>query len=260
MPIPFTILDAFVTPVPGSGNAAAVCLLEEEMADAALQRIAAEFNLSETAFLRRDEVGWHIRWFTPGIEVDLCGHATLAAGGFLAAHFPEESAWKLHSRSGPLGVKRVGESFWLDFPSRPPRRLGADDPRTRAFPEAVAVADGGTMLLVELPDAAAVQAFPADHPDLARSAPVGVIITARAEEESPAAIVSRFFAPNAGIVEDPVTGSAHCLLAPWWAERIGREFTAWQASPRGGLLEVRLEGDRVHLGGQVRPFAQGELV
>ncbi|WP_119168629.1 PhzF family phenazine biosynthesis protein [Algihabitans albus] len=262
-------LDAFTDRVFG-GNPAAVVPLRAWLPDSRLQAIALENNLSETAFLvpRADEAGaYDLRWFTPAIEVDLCGHATLASGALLLDRLaPDLSAVRFHTRSGWLEVRRAPESFAggfaMDLPARPPQPLddgGAIADALGQSPLEVLRADKN---LAVLKDAAAVRAV---RPDLVKVAELegdGLIVTA-AGPDGPTACdyVSRYFAPHGGIPEDPVTGSAHCVLQPYWAARLGRDrLTARQVSARLGELVCELKGERVELLGRVAYYLEGRLV
>jgi PhzF family phenazine biosynthesis protein len=267
---PLLHVDAF-TAAPFAGNPAAVCFLDEARDARWMQSVAAEMNLSETAFLVPPASGdatdaWSLRWFSPSVEIDLCGHATLASAHALweTERIPHGSRARFDTRSGELGAARAGDLIELDFPAsslapvadadaapvRAAIGVDAQHPVLRTkFDYFVELADEGAVLAYE-PD---VVAFRSIH---AR----GVIVTAAAKR-SDADFVSRFFAPGAGIDEDPVTGSAHCALAPFWAARFGRtELTGYQASPRGGTVRVRVVGDRVMLGGHAVTVLRGELL
>ncbi len=237
-------IDAFAD-APFTGNPAAVCLLGDAVRDDAwMQNLAAEMNLAETAFLRKQDGDWSLRWFTPAVEVALCGHATLASAhalfeeGLLA---PDGTA-RFHTRSGVLTARHAGDQIELDFPAMVARRC---EP-----------ADGLIEALGMHPVSVARNEF--DY--LVGRIPVrGVIVTSRASTKG-FDFVSRFFAPGSGIDEDPVTGSAHCALAPYWAPRLGKtDFVAYQASPRGGVLRVALDGDRVRLAGRAVTVLRGDL-
>lgn len=255
-------VDAF-TDTPFRGNPAAVCLLDGPASAEWMQSVALEMNLSETAFLHPIDDGYSLRWFTPTVEVDLCGHATLASAHVLwqDGHLAPETMARFHTKSGLLTAERAGDWIELDFPATP-----AEVSEAPAGLEAALGAParwvGRTRFdyLVELESEAAVREV---QPDLARLGvlPVrGVMVTSRAAS-SEFDFVSRFFAPAAGVDEDPVTGSAHCALGPFWGERLGRsEMVAYQASRRGGVVRVRLEGERVKLGGQAVTTFRGELV
>jgi len=243
-------VDAF-TDRPFAGNPAAVVLLERWLPDALLQVIAAENSVPETAFLVPKGDDYHLRWFTPDVEVDLCGHATLAAAFVLCTrvHNGRRSV-TFHSQSGDLAVTRDGDEYTLDFPSRPP--VPADIPEglaeaMRCTPTEVLRARDW---LLVLEDAAAVRSLRPDMGALAALPDIfGVCVTAPGDLEG-LDFVSRFFAPSQGIPEDPVTGSAHSTLAPYWAARLGKQvLTARQLSRRSGELRCALVGDRVHLSG-----------
>lgn len=263
MGIPIFQVDAF-TEEPFRGNPAAVCLLSEPREAEWMQAVAAEMNLSETAFVYREQDGFRLRWFTPAIEVDLCGHATLASAhvlwevGWLA---PEEPA-RFHSRGGLLVARRRGEEIELDFPALPEEPVEGPAGLADALGAVPAYVGRSTYdFLVELDSEEALRAL---RPDFARlgalSGTRGFIVTARVTSEE-FDFVSRYFAPAAGIDEDPVTGSAHCCLGPFWGRRLGKEeLVAYQASARGGVVRVRLRGERVSLGGQAVTVMRGELL
>jgi len=255
-------IDAF-TDQPFRGNPAAVCLLDGERDAEWMQRVAAEMNLSETAFLRRQDGGWSLRWFTPAVEVDLCGHATLASAHALWGEGVDDAdVLRFHTRSGLLTATRNGDWIELDFPAMreeaveaPPELLAALGARDAAY-----VGRNQFDYLVELRSEDAVRALEPDHAVLRKLPVRGVIVTSRAANGE-YDFVSRFFAPGSGVDEDPVTGSAHTCLAPYWAPRLGKnEFLAYQASARGGVLRVRLDGERVKLGGRAVTVLRGELV
>lgn len=271
MSVPMLQIDAF-TAQPFAGNPAAVCLLERAAEDAWMQAVAAEMNLSETAFVvprgqgaRPD--GFDLRWFTPTVEVDLCGHATLASAHALweQGRLPASEPARFHTRSGELTCRKDGDWIWMDFPAKaalaaePPagliEGLGLDPAARPAL-----VARNQFNYLVVLESEAAIRALRPD-PARLRALPVrGVIVTARADGGGSYDFVSRFFAPAAGIDEDPVTGSAHCALAPYWCGRLGRKaLTGYQASRRGGTVRVEVKGERVLLGGQAVTVLRGEL-
>jgi PhzF family phenazine biosynthesis protein len=267
MPIPLLQVDAF-TAEPFAGNPAAVCLMSVPRDAAWMQNVAREMNLSETAFLHRmpapgggDEV-FGLRWFTPTVEVDLCGHATLAS-----AHALWQSKWIAHAavarfdtKSGRLTAERRGDWIELDFP--------ATIEQPAEPPDGLAGAIGASFLyvgksrfdyLVEVASEDVVRGLQPDFVRL-RTLPVrGVMVTSRATTAG-FDFVSRFFAPAAGVDEDPVTGSAHCCMTPFWSKRLGKlEMVARQVSARGGTVKVRLDGTRVKLGGQAVTVLRGEL-
>ena len=265
---PLFQVDSF-TAEPFAGNPAAVCLLGGEAADPGwMQRVATEMNMSETAFLRpQGEAGrYGLRWFTPTVEVDLCGHATLASAHVLWTEGLADPGLQLRfdTASGPLAARRDGDGvIWLDFPATPAAPVDPPAGLLEALGGAARwVGLGRLDYLVELEDEAGVRALAPDVRRLDGLGARGVIVTAPAEAAAGGYdFVSRFFAPGAGIDEDPVTGSAHCALGPYWAERLGRsELTGFQASRRGGQVRVDLRGDRVLLGGQAVTVLRGQLV
>ena len=263
MSSPLFVVDAFAAG-PFGGNPAAVVLADGRHPDAWLAAVAAELNLSETAFPRpRPDGTWDLRWFTPVVEVDLCGHATLATAHVLweTGRAPRGEPIRFRTRSGPL-VARLRPDGWieLDLPADPVRPVAAPAGLVGALGvEPVFVGSGTVNLLVELGAAADVHALDPDLAWLATSIPDGLIATARSDDPR-AAIVSRYFCPVAGIPEDPVTGSAHCALAPYWAPRIGPSFRALQASSRGGLLDVELRAERVAVSGAAVTVIAGTLL
>lgn len=264
MPSPLRQVDAF-TGSAFSGNPAAVCLLPAPADPAWMQAVAAEMNLSETAFLVPSGPGsWDLRWFTPSVEVDLCGHATLASAHVLWEEGLDGGAARLSfsTRSGALGACRAGDLIELDFPATPASDAAPPPDLLEGLGvSACRTATNGVDWLVEVDDEAAVRAVDPDGRRLRAIDCRGVVVTAPADATTPADFVSRFFAPGAGVDEDPVTGSAHCMLGPWWAERFGRsDLLAHQVSARGGELRVRVEGDRVALGGRAVTVLRGELL
>ncbi len=262
MPTPITIVDAF-TDKPFAGNPAAVCVLEADPERHWMQQVAREMNLSETAFLVPRGAEWALRWFTPTVEVDLCGHATLAAAHVLyetGRVEPRDTA-RFRTRSGNLTARREGRRIILDFPALPSAWADAPPDLAEALGvKPVQVAKYQFDFLVELPSEAAVRDL---TPDLARVALLparGLVVTAVATTPG-FDFVSRFFAPQSGVPEDPVTGSAHCALGPYWAERLGRtDLLAYQASARGGLVRVGVRGDRIDLAGDAVTVVRGELL
>jgi PhzF family phenazine biosynthesis protein len=259
-------VDAFADR-PFAGNPAAVCLLPEPREAAWMQDVAREMNLSETAFLQEQDGGWGLRWFTPAIEVELCGHATLASAHVLwqTGRLAAGETARFHTLSGVLTAEQRayqgGEWIELDFPARTAAAAVPPAGLLEAL-GAAAVFVGKTRYdyLVELRSEEAVRSCAPDPRRLASLPVRGVIVTARAAS-GPFDIVSRFFAPGSGVDEDPVTGSAHCSLGPYWAPRLGKEeILAYQASARGGVVRVRVEGERVKLGGQAVTILAGRLL
>ena len=263
MTLIITQVDAF-TNHPFCGNPAAVCVLEKAGDEAWMQAVAREMNLSETAFLVPRTDGYDLRWFTPAVEVDLCGHATLAAAHVLweSGALPADEEARFHSHSGLLKAKREGDWIYLDFPATP----AADAQAPPALVNALGVTPlytGKSALgdyLIEVDSEATVRATNPDFGLLAKVPARGVMVTSLSSDAG-FDFVSRFFAPRAGINEDPVTGSAHCCLGPYWEKRLGKKtLLAFQASARGGCVRVRVEDDRVVLGGQAVTVLRGELV
>ncbi len=249
-----TQVDSF-TDKPFAGNPAGVCILEKPRDEQWMRNVAREMNLAETAFLQpRGDGSFHLRWFTPAVEVDLCGHATLASGHVLweTGRLRADEPAHFHTRSGLLTCNRSGTWIEMDFPATPPTPI---DPPVGLF-EALGI-DGARYVgrsrfdgFVELEDEATLREVQPDFGKLKRVEARGVIITSRASTK-PYDFVSRFFAPQSGVDEDPVTGSAHCALAPYWRERLKKDdMLAYQASQRGGVVRVVPKGDRVLLYGQ----------
>jgi predicted PhzF superfamily epimerase YddE/YHI9 len=260
MSIPLVQVDAF-TDRRFAGNPAAVCILPAPQSDRWMQDVAREMNLSETAFLVADEDGYSLRWFTPAVEVDLCGHATLASAHVLweAGYLAPDAEARFHTLSGLLTARRVDGWIEMNFPSESPAPAEAPgDLLTGLAVEPRWVGKNRMDWVVEVASEAEVRGLAPDFTLLGRAAERGVIVTARAREFD---FVSRFFGPAAGVPEDPVTGSAHCALAPYWAERLGKkDMVAFQASARGGVVRVRLAGERVILGGQAVTVLEGKLI
>jgi predicted PhzF superfamily epimerase YddE/YHI9 len=258
MEIPIYQVDAFSSAVFG-GNPTAVCPLEEWLPDETLQAIAAENNLSETAYFVRTGERYALRWFTPGCEVDLCGHATLASAYVLFHELDARGdTLRFDTKSGELAVRRDGERLAMNFPSRPPGRVEVDPGLREAMGgEPVEILAARDYLLVYRSEAEVRRLTP--HMDaLARINRFAFIATARGEDCD---FVSRFFAPAKGIPEDPVTGSAHCTLIPYWAAKLGKTtLEARQVSRRGGELFCRLAEDRVEIGGSARLFLRGRII
>lgn len=263
MAIRIVQVDAF-TDRPFAGNPAAVCVLPGPRPDSWMKDVAREMNLSETAFLTPHTDGYNLRWLTPAVEVDLCGHATVASAHVLweDGHLPEGKQARFHTRSGLLTADRRGAWIELDFPAKvavpteaPPRLLPALGIASAKF-----VGRNAFDYLVEVDSEETLRALSPDHSTLRQEPVRGVIVTARGANGQ-FDFVSRFFAPGSGIDEDPVTGSAHTALGPYWAAKLHKtDFTAYQASARGGVVRVRLEGDRVKLGGQAVTVMTAELL
>ncbi len=262
MPLPIFQVDAFAS-APFAGNPAAVCLLRDTKEPGWMQQVASEMNVSETAFLSPREDGFGLRWFTPKVEVDLCGHATLASAHVLweIGELETDAPARFFTRSGLLTAVRDGDWIEMDFPATPAD--GVDPPSDLIDALGVTpeyVGKNQFDYLVELATEEDVQNL---RPDLGRLAALGsrgVIVTSRSRRRG-TDFVSRFFAPSAGIDEDPVTGSAHCCLAPYWHRQLHQDaFVAEQLSPRGGLVRVRLHDDRVRLSGQAVTVIRGELI
>ena len=259
MTIPIYQADAFTDKLFG-GNPAAICPLTEWLPDETMQRIAMENNLAETAFFVKNEAGYLLRWYTPELEIDLCGHATLATAHILFTELGHEGdTIKFDTvKAGPLVVKREGDTYSMDFPSRPP--FAAD------LPEGLIAALGGKkpkevlrsrdyMLVYDIEED--ITEMIPDHSALAKIDTLGVIVTAPGKYVD---FVSRFFAPAAGVPEDPVTGSAHCNLIPYWAGKLGKDtLHAYQVSARKGELWCELKGDRVIMAGKAVTYLRGEI-
>jgi PhzF family phenazine biosynthesis protein len=256
--IPIYQLDAFATG-PFSGNPAAVCPLDAWLDDATLLNIAAENNLSETAFIIANDNGYDLRWFTPAIEVDLCGHATLAAGYVVLNHLqPGLDSVAFETMSGTLTVSRDGERLSMDFPNRAPTPINGSEALSDALGAAPSEVHLSRDVLAVFDDEASVRALaPNQAKLLALEEGFGVIATAKGDTVD---FVSRFFVPKAGVAEDPVTGSAHCTLVPFWAERLGKpRLVAQQVSQRGGELHCEHRGDRVIISGRCHLFLTGTI-
>jgi PhzF family phenazine biosynthesis protein len=267
MPQSIIQVDSF-TDTPFAGNPAGVCLLERPASEAWMQSVAAEMNLAETAFIvpRASGDGFDLRWFTPAVEVALCGHATLASAKVMweDGHVPASERIVFHTRqSGQLVCKKRGELIELDFPATP-----ATPTTPTAAPAGLAEALGCSIvafgrndydMLVEVADEETVRALTPDQRALKQLGVRGVMVTA-ASTSGEYDFVSRFFAPGAGIDEDPVTGSAHCTLGPWWSAKLGKtKLVGYQASQRGGVVHVEHRGERVLLAGPAVIVLRGEL-
>lgn len=262
MPQSIVTVDAF-TDHRFAGNPASVCLLETPAEDRWMQSVAQEMNHSETAFLHPEGDGFRLRWFTPTVEVDLCGHATLASAHLLWEEgvLSEEQPVLFHTRSGLLTATREGGWINLDFPAEPPAETSAPLELTEALGVAMHYVGRNRFdYLVEVDCEKVVRDLEPDLTLLESITARGFIITAAADRDD-YDFVSRFFAPGTGVREDPVTGSAHCCLGPYWAERLDRtELTGYQASARGGMVRVRVQNDRVILGGRAVTVLRGTLV
>jgi len=259
---PIVVVDAF-TERPFAGNPAAVCLLSKPADDEWMRHVAREMNLSETAFLVPEGDGFRLRWFTPAAEVALCGHATLASAHWLWESGAAKNGVPIafETLSGRLLAMQSGRWIALDFPAKPATAAAAPPELARAIgatPAAFAVSQYDA--LAELDSQDAVEDL---HPDIGALAALpyrGLIVTARSHAAG-FDFVSRFFAPKVGVPEDPVTGSAHCVLGPYWKAKLGKDdFLAYQASARGGAVKVGVRGERVLLGGQAVTVWRGELL
>ena len=254
-------VDAFTDRV-FHGNPAAVCLLDASKSAKWMQNVAAENNLSETAFVVPQKAWFGLRWFTPTVEVALCGHATLAAAHVLWTEklVARKLQLRFRTKSGLLTADLRDDGIVLDFPSLPAKKVKAAAALQKALGAKLkAVVKVGDDLLVELASDAAVRKLRPDFAALAKIKVRGVIVTAKAARKYD--FISRFFGPAVGVDEDPVTGSAHCALAPYWGEKLGRTtMRGYQASQRGGEVAVELAGDRVLLRGSAVTFSRGQLV
>jgi PhzF family phenazine biosynthesis protein len=268
MEIPFLQIDAF-TSEPFKGNPAAVCLLDRPGEPAWMQKVAMEMNLSETAFIvARADGGFDLRWFTPTIEVPLCGHATLASAHALweTGRLAAGEVARFFTMSGWLTASRSGEEIELDFPAISSEKAELPQPLAKALGlDATDVICNRARnkqpakFLLELKSEESVRGLKPDFEFLRGNVDSGVIITARSSSNYD--FVSRYFAGSAGVDEDPVTGSAHCMLAPYWAAKLGKtEMRAYQVSARGGEVNVRVLGDRVGLGGRAVTVLRGSLI
>jgi PhzF family phenazine biosynthesis protein len=259
MRIPIFHIDAFSSR-PFAGNPAAVMLLNPFLEDTLLQEIAAENNLSETAFLVPEGGDYRLRWFTPTTEVPLCGHATLASAAVVMQRLePGRDTVVFHSASGPLTVNRTETGYVMDFPVRRSEQISTPPALAEALHiDPIEVFKNEFNYMALLGSGQVLRALAPDMATLARLDRPGVIVTAPGNETYD--FISRYFAPAKGIPEDPVTGAAHCMLAPYWAKRLGKTtFHAFQASRRGGEITCRLEGDRVKLEGACVFYLEGEV-
>jgi len=260
MATPLFWVDAF-TDTPYRGNPAAICLLDAAIDESAMQSLAFELGLAETAYVVPRPDGDHdLRWFTPTVEIPLCGHATLASAHTLFETGRASDAVTFHTQSGPLTCTRDGARIAMDFPAAPPTPVDVPAGLLEALgiTEAVAVLDNKQWFIVEVADPAVVERL---TPDLRRLETIvdGASVTARSDRDG-VDIVSRVFGPGVGVDEDSVTGSVHCALTPYWCEQLGTtELVAYQASARGGTLHCRLDGDRVVLAGPAVTVLRGEV-
>jgi predicted PhzF superfamily epimerase YddE/YHI9 len=257
----FVVVDAF-TERPFAGNPAAVCVMAGPAEEAWMKAVAREMNLSETAFLFPEDGAYRLRWFTPAVEVRLCGHATLASAHVLyeAGRLSSDEQARFDTLSGRLTARRDGSTIVLDFPAKPVVTAAVPPGLVAALgAEPRFVGSNDMDFLVELHSPAEVLALSPDFRALKQLPIRGVMATARGD--APYDFVSRFFAPGAGVDEDPVTGSAHCALGPFWAERLGKtEVVGHQVSARGGVVRVICRGERVGLAGHAVTVSRGELL
>jgi PhzF family phenazine biosynthesis protein len=255
-------VDAFASK-PFAGNPAAVCVMPDPQAEDWMQQVAQEMNLSETAFLLKQEDGFNLRWFTPKVEVDLCGHATLASAHVLwsEGHLSIDQEARFYTRSGWLTAKQQAGWIELDFPATPSQDARILPTLIKALNVPIREVYVNSLgYLVEVDSEACVRQVQPNF-SLLSELPVHGIIVTSVGDRSGYDFVSRFFAPSIGIDEDPVTGAAHCCLGPFWRDRLNQtEFLAYQASARGGVVKVRCQGDRVILGGQAVTVMRGELL
>lgn len=255
--LPLYQVDAFTGRL-FAGNPAAICPLDEWLDGRLMQSIAAENNLSETAFFTRQGDLYHLRWFTPGMEVDLCGHATLASAFVIFEYLdPAATSVRFQTRSGELTVSRRGDLLSMDFPARPPQRCPASSEVVAALGKAPVEYWSSRDIMAVYETGEDVRSLAPDMRALARTGQFAVIATAPGRD---ADFVSRFFAPGAGVDEDPVTGSAHCTLVPYWAARLGKpSLHALQVSARGGELFCRSLGERVEIAGRAIRYLEGSI-
>ncbi|MCR4442663.1 MAG: PhzF family phenazine biosynthesis protein [Peptococcaceae bacterium] len=255
-------VDAF-TGRPFAGNPAGVCIMEKPQTDRWMSDVAREMNLSETAFLLRIDDGYNLRWFTPEVEVDLCGHATLASAHVLweKGYLRMKETAKFQTKSGLLTADYREGWIWMNFPATPDERVDAPAELLAALDvEPVYTGKSIYDYIIEVESEETVRRIKPDFSIVSKLPARGVIVTAKAKDKE-YDFVSRFFAPAAGVPEDPVTGSAHCCLGPYWMKKLGKDsFTAFQASKRGGILKVCVKGDRVLIAGQAVTVIEGELL
>lgn len=255
----YHVVDAFTTEL-FRGNPAGVCLVDSPLSDAAMQRIAAENNLSETAFVSENGDAYNLRWFTPLAEIDLCGHATLATAHVLDTfRLPRRDSYLFHTMSGDLAVTAKDGLLEMDFPSRPPAPVDATPEMADAIGTEILEAHLSRDLILLVDSVETVARLKPDM-DKITSVTDAFAVAVTAKGEGDADFVSRFFAPGAGVPEDPVTGSSHSSLIPFWASRLGkREMLARQLSRRGGTLYCRDAGERVVIGGHARVYLRGDI-
>jgi len=255
-------VDAFTNQL-FKGNPAAVCILSRRRDDTWMQNVAREMNLSETAFLEKQESGFNLRWFTPAVEVELCGHATLASAHILweTSLLKREETAHFQTKSGLLTASLRGGWIEMNFPAEPEAPTPAPPDLSKALGvEFIYVGKNRFDYLVEVDSEESIRRISPDFILLGTIPMRGVIVTARSDK-SDYDFVSRFFAPRVGVDEDPVTGSSHCCLGPYWGARLGKtELVGYQASLRGGIIKVRMDGNRVFLGGQAVTVLQGKLI
>jgi len=255
-------VDAF-TNEPIKGNPAAVCILEEHPAEEWMQKVAREMNLSETAFLYKKEDGFRLRWFTPSVEVDLCGHATLAGAHVLweEGYLKHDEVAYFYTRSGMLKARRKDDWIEMDFPAREEHEVKEHPGLMEALGvKARYIGETRSAYLVELYSEETVNCVKPDF-TLLKKLQIRAVIVTSLSSSSEYDFISRFFAPGAGVDEDPVTGSAHCTLGPFWGKKLNKnELTGYQASERGGFVRVRLGGERVFLSGQAVTVLKGEFL
>lgn len=261
--IPIYMVDAFASEA-FRGNPAAVCLLEKAAEDGWMRQVAAEMNQSETAFVLREEEGWRLRWFTPEREVELCGHATLASAHVLwqTGRLASGAEARFYTHSGLLVCSRTDDGgIEMDFPAEPVEPAQTPPAAIEGLGIVPRYTGRNRMdLLIEADSEETVRTIRPDFGLLKSLDCRGIIVTSRASAGAGYDFVSRFFAPGVGIAEDPVTGSAHCALAPYWGKRLRKEvLTGYQASARGGFVQTRLSGDRLRLTGQAVTVMQGRL-
>ena len=261
MGVPVVQVDAF-TAKPFTGNPAAVCIMPELPTDQWMQDLAKEMNLSETAFLVRGQDGFDLRWFTPTTEVQLCGHATLASAHVLweGGHLAPSAQARFQTASGLLTANLRGDWIEMDFPKQPEESTNPPDGLLAALGvDALYVGKNRSDYLVQVESEDVLRSISPDWLALAQVACRGVAVTCRSSS-SEYDFLSRFFAPSSGVPEDPVTGSSHCYLGPFWSDRLNKtQLIGYQASERGGVVKVSLVGDRVLLGGQAVTVMRGEI-